>query len=95
MGEQIEQEDPCAGFGPMQRSALIWFFAVIVIGALLTFNGAKLDRWMYDNNGETLNYSNYRENRGALLGIESETLDPRQRGDLFSTTEHLTTSAAE
>ena len=72
--------DPCAEFGPVQMRALVWFFCVILIGGALTFKLSKIDRWMWEHDGETLNREAHVENRHALFGIQSEHLDPRQNG---------------
>lgn len=89
MSEQTTQLDPCKEFGPSQKKALIWFFAVIIIGAALTWRLSKVDRWMYDNNGEYLNYEAYRDNRNAATSVAMEPGDPRKYGDITTAREKL------
>lgn len=74
--------DPCGSSGPDQRWAYIWFVGVLLIAIPLTLQLASIDRWMYDNNGEMLNYKSYRENRTAQTSLKSESIDIRQDGEL-------------
>ncbi|MCB0346066.1 MAG: hypothetical protein KDD66_13175 [Bdellovibrionales bacterium] len=81
--------DPCGDFGPTQKYALVWFFCVILGGVLLTMKLASIDSWMYANNGEFLDYQQYRENRRALTTIPSERVDPRQMGSIVTAEERI------
>jgi hypothetical protein len=76
--------DPCGEFGPVQKSALAWFFSVIAIGVFAVYQLCKIDRHMYDSNAETLDYSAYRDNRLAQVGIRSDLIDPRSHADSVS-----------
>ena len=80
MEHQSDVKDPCADFGPIQMRAIVWFFCVILFGGFLTYKLSSIDRWMYDNDGETFDRLAHQENRRALFGISSEHLDPRQNG---------------
>ena len=82
--EAVEIADPCADFGPAQRTAVVWFIVMVLGGALLTARLAGIDAWMFVNNAEVLDYEKYRENRAAFSGLASERSDPRSRGDLSS-----------
>ena len=81
--------DPCAEFGPAQRSAVVWFVVILIGGALLTAKLAGVDTWMYENNAEVLDYQKYRENRAAFTGLASERSDARSHGDLGSARQHV------
>ena len=78
MGSTISKgEDPCGAFGPDQKRAMIWFFAVLIGGICLVFKLSNIDKWMYTTGGDLLNYTDYRENRLAATSIGSEKIDPR------------------
>jgi hypothetical protein len=77
-----ESNDPCGASGPTQRWAYVWFLGVLLVGIPLTLQLASIDRWMYDNNGEVLDYQAYRENRTAQTNLRSESIDDRQNGEL-------------
>lgn len=78
MSDNNSNIDPCGEVGPVQRWAFVWFFVMVLCGGMLTYRLATIDRWMYDNNGERLDYDAYRENRSATTSIGSERIDPRQ-----------------
>jgi hypothetical protein len=82
MSNHTQQMDPCAQFGPVQKRALVWFVVIILIGSALVCKLARVDRWMYDNNGEFLNYKAYKDNRTAATSVASEPSDPRMFSDL-------------
>ena len=87
--KNTEIQDPCAEFGPRQRAALTWFVAVLVLGSLAVTYLAGIDRWMYDNNAEMLDWTKYKENRQAFSSVASERSDPRSRGDYSSNASQL------
>ena len=75
-------EDPCAEFGATQRWAFVWMVFAIVFGSFLTYRLALQDRWMYDNNGEFLDYTSYKENRRTFSSLASDGVDPRKKSNL-------------
>ena len=72
--------DPCGGFGPDQRWALVWFVAVLIGGITLTSQLARIDSWMWTNNAQVLDYRQYAENRETFTSLGTERVDPRARG---------------
>ncbi len=76
--------DPCASFGARERWAAVWFVSVVLVGSVLTYSLAKIDRFNYDTKGVYLDNAQYRENRLATTSIGSEKLDPRARSILSS-----------
>lgn len=78
-----EVHDPCGSFGSVQRWAVVWAVGAIAVGALLTYNLSRVDNWMFQHNGEFLDYVAYRDNREAAIGIGvgADNLDPRAQGD--------------
>ena len=76
--------DPCAVDGHYHKLAYVWFVCVVIIAALMTFYLARIDRWMYDTNGQYLDDAKYRENRVGATGIATEFVDPRKSGDFTS-----------
>ena len=84
MAQHSSAADPCSDFTFVQRNALIWFFCAIALGLIVTVKFSAMDRWMYDNNAEFIDTKALKENRVASGSIRSETLDPRQGGDLVN-----------
>ena len=80
--------DPCA-VGPEQRYAWVWFTVVLIFSVWLCFRLAITDRWMYDNDAETLDFGKFRENRMASTQLATEHLDERASGDYTSAVEKL------
>ena len=83
----MQSDDPCGSFGPDQKWAVVWFFSVIIGGAIFTSQLARIDEWMYRSNGEVrvfnarlIDFDVARENRRAATGIASERNDPRADG---------------
>jgi len=91
--ETKDVDDPCGSFGPVQRNAYIWFFSIMLLGSLLTYFLAGIDRRMFDTNGEHLDLAAYRQNRAAHSGIASEVVDVRQRATLTTAQKRLAESA--
>ena len=79
-----EIENPCGTFGPDQRSALVWFLVVVIGGFCFVSYLCRVDAWMWINNAEVLNYTDYRHNRVASTTVGAERKDPRTFGDLGS-----------
>lgn len=75
-----EHYDPCGEFGPTQRWATIWFFAVIAIAVGAIYTLRNTDYYNYRTNGEFFNYDSYRQNRFGQNGIRSDSLDARADG---------------
>lgn len=75
-------EDPCAGVGPAQRLAYVWFLSLLVIGICLTATLTRIDRFNYDTKGRFLDFVEYKENRTATGSIKSERMDPRMKSEL-------------
>lgn len=83
-------DDPFASLAGERRRAIVWFIAVLVIAVVLVVRLASIDRWMYDNNAETLDYVKYRENRLGSTSIASERNDSRSQGDYSSMVSEVT-----
>lgn len=81
MAHTTNSQDPCAEFGPTQKSALIWFVGAITFGALLTWKLCAIDFHLYSTNAEMIDYGKQHENRTAAATIGSEEIDGRARGD--------------
>ena len=73
----MSQEDPCADYGPNQRSAVVWFFAVISIGVVLGVSLATYDRGNYDAKGYIMRFDDHKENRLSATSLPSERQDER------------------
>lgn len=81
-----EIKDPCAEFGATQKWAVVWTLSAIILGSLLTYKLACIDRQQYDKKGVYMDYDAYRKNRAARTGIASEQVDARTKAD-YSTTQ--------
>ncbi len=81
--------DPCNDGSPENFWAHIWFIAIVVIGCGVVYQLSHIDRWMYDNNGEFLDYDAYRDNRHATTSLGSERIDPRAQGDFVTATKRV------
>ena len=80
-----KQCDPCAEFGPTQRSATVWFFCAILVGASLTVVLSQIDRFNYDTKGRYLDYSAYKNNRKSSTTIPFEQIDERKEHSSVNT----------
>lgn len=69
-------------WGPDQSWAVVWFFAVILLGTSMTFLFNSIDFYMYTNNAQVLDFQKYAENRRAFTNIGTDSLDPRSNGSL-------------
>lgn len=87
--QEVKIPDPCGSFGPTQWWAVVWFLAVMIIGSKLTIFLAKSDHWMYEHNGEFLDYRAYHENRRATTSLGVEQVDERAHADYVSTMNYL------
>jgi len=81
-GHAHNQKDPCADFGPDQRYAVVWFFAVVIIGLFAVFTFRNTDAYNYATNGEFYDYAKFRANRVGQTHIASEGADERANGNL-------------
>jgi hypothetical protein len=69
-------------WGPNQSWAVVWFFAVILLGTSMTFLFSSIDFYMYTNNAQVLDFQKYGENRRAFSSMSNDSLDPRSNGSL-------------
>ncbi len=69
--------DPCAALGRERFFAWIWFISVLIISAVLAFQFARIDRFMYDTNAETFDLRATRETRYASTSLPGDNLDAR------------------
>ena len=83
-GTDHEISDGCAGWGPNQSWAVVWFFAVVLIGIIATLSFSGLDYFLYTTDAEVVDYHAHRVNRLASTAIGSGNKDPRTFGDLSS-----------
>lgn len=87
--ESTPVHDPCGEFGPVQRSAVVWFLVMTIGGMLLTARLCGIDAWMYANNAQILDFDKYRENRAAFTSLPSESGDARSRGSYGAALDQL------
>ncbi len=78
MSEITNTEDPCAIDNPASRWAFVWFFCVIIGGGFFVYKLYQADTWMYVNNGQFLNYDDYRSNRSAQTSVAVGHVDSRR-----------------
>ena len=64
--------------GARNKIAYLWFAGAAAAAAGLTIGLARIDRWMYDHNGEFLDNQAYRANRMAATALRGDLLDARQ-----------------
>ena len=81
-GHSENLKDPCGDFGPDQRYAVVWFFAVIIIGLAAVFTFRNTDAYNYATNGEFYDYAKFRANRVSQTHIASDGVDERSNGNL-------------
>lgn len=72
-----DHRDPCGDFGPTQRWALVWFCAVIAIGASVSYTLCQIDSTMYATNAEFFDYAKYKDNRYSAIRIKGDGYDER------------------
>ncbi len=83
------QKDPCGDFGPDQRWAVVWFFAILIIGLTAVVKLRDTDAYNYATNGEFFDYAKYRSNRVSQTYMASEGVDERAHGDLATAVNNL------
>ena len=76
-GSAEEAEDPCKGWGPTQRWALVWFIAIVIGGSIFVCKLSSIDKQIIAIKGDLLDYDAYRKNRLAQAGVKREFSDPR------------------
>ncbi len=89
--DNSSKADPCGSFGPVQKKAVLWSVCAIIAGTIFCARFMGLDRWMYDNDADILDYTAYDENRTAQTELGSERLDSRQAGGLSDAVKRLET----
>ena len=89
MSEHAAAADPCGDYGPTQRWATVWFFAVLAIGMVAVFIFRNTDYFMYHTNAEFYNYSAFQEARQAQYNIRSDSVDERSQGDYATAVQHI------
>ncbi|MBP9837648.1 MAG: hypothetical protein KBC84_02940 [Proteobacteria bacterium] len=81
--------DPCGDFGPDQKWAVVWFFAVVLIGIFAVTVLRNTDYYNYTHNGEFYDYEAYKSNRLSATSIASENVDERAHKSLSEVTKNL------
>ncbi|MFN8388660.1 MAG: hypothetical protein U0136_00045 [Bdellovibrionota bacterium] len=90
MSEHSAVDDPCGSYGPTQRWAIVWFFAVILIGISAAFTFKNTDSYMYATGAENFDYKTYRETRLAQTSQVNDNVDERAQGDYATAVQRVT-----